>query len=170
LISFTKKAWLEQRRLLRLIRNGTSRPGRKLRDFSPGLFLGDADVVGALQVKPELRTRAEPMPEMSHRFERSPLFRRTSPLGDMQKLTKRIGTECMSDDASLVARPCAIKHAAYSAAHYCVGSNVLPPPAQINFEPASGIHWAIRRRRTNVPKISGAIPSGNVHAAAECDG
>jgi hypothetical protein len=115
LISFTKKAWLEQRRLLRLIRNGTSRPGRKLRDFSPGLFLGDADVVGALQVKPELRTRAEPMPEMSHRFERSPLFRRTSPLGDMQKLTKRIGTECMSDGhASLVARPCAIKHAAYS--------------------------------------------------------
>ena len=83
MISFTKKAWLEQRRLLRLIRNGTSRPGRKLRDFSPGLFLGDADVVGvgALRVKPELRTRAEPMPEMSHRLERSPLFRRTSPFG-----------------------------------------------------------------------------------------
>jgi hypothetical protein len=54
---------LKQRRLFRVLRNGVGRPGRKLLDFLPCLLPGDADVVGALQVKPELRARAEPVPE-----------------------------------------------------------------------------------------------------------
>src|SRR5260370_22333538 len=44
-------------------RFGTSRPGRELRDFASCLFVCDTDVIGALQVEPELRARAEPMPE-----------------------------------------------------------------------------------------------------------
>ena len=54
---------LEQPRQFWLRRNGARRPGRKLRDFLPCFVLCDADVVGALQIKPELRARAEPMPE-----------------------------------------------------------------------------------------------------------
>ena len=54
---------LAQRRLLRRVRDGTSRTGRKLSDFPPRPLLGDAEVVGALQVESELRARAEPMPE-----------------------------------------------------------------------------------------------------------
>src|SRR6202035_1530433 len=54
---------LKQRRLLRPIHDGASWPRRKPRDFMPCLISGDADVVGALQVKPELRARAEPVSE-----------------------------------------------------------------------------------------------------------
>ena len=48
-------------RLRRSIRNGSSRPGRKLRYFLPCPLLGDADVIGVLQVEPELRACAEPV-------------------------------------------------------------------------------------------------------------
>jgi hypothetical protein len=50
-------------RLRESIRNGSSRPGRKLRYFLPCPLLGDADVIGVLQVEPELRACAEPVPE-----------------------------------------------------------------------------------------------------------
>ncbi len=56
-------AWLERHRLLRRIRGGTRRTGRKISDFTPCPLLGEANVVSALQVDSELGAHAEPMPE-----------------------------------------------------------------------------------------------------------
>jgi len=56
-------AVLAQRRPLRLIRGGIGRGGRKLSDFPPRTLLGDAEIIGALQVGPDPCARAEPAPE-----------------------------------------------------------------------------------------------------------
>src|SRR5712672_1005252 len=42
-------------------------------------------------------------------------------------------------------------------------------PANVGFEPAGEIPWAIWGRRAHVTQISGAISGRNVHAAAECN-
>ena len=57
------EAHLLATRLRQSIRNGSRRPGRKLRYFLPRPLLGDADVIGVFQVEPELRACAEPVPE-----------------------------------------------------------------------------------------------------------
>jgi hypothetical protein len=42
-------------------------PNRQLRDLRSGLRLGHPQFIGALQVEPELRVRAEPMAEAKRR-------------------------------------------------------------------------------------------------------
>ena len=45
----------------------------------------------------------------------------------------------------------------------------IPMPANVGFEPAGEIPWAIWGRRAHVTQISGPLSGRNVHAAAECN-
>src|SRR5208282_63076 len=53
--------------------------------------------------------------------------------------------------------------------HVVTWIECVPGTAKIDFNPSRKIHHPVRRERSHVAKVSGAVPRRNIHAAAERD-